>query len=420
MGDMARLLVDLLPQYLRRADLLLVVGAVLVLVYGQYLRIARVEGHLFGTALTDPRQQMLEALVTGGLGGVLATLLFVFVGMPLSGAGVMYIWVVALVLAVLHPRFLCFSYAGGLVGLAHLLFGFPAVDVSAVVALVAALHLVEAFLIAFAGAGGATPVYVRSRRGSVVGGFLLQKFWPIPFVALVAGLATMGAPDMGREIAMPLWWPLIKPGLRGGLGSKPGFGVLPVVAALGYSDVAITRRPAEKARHTAALLVVYSLALLALGVLAGRHPGFSLLAVVFSPLGHEGVIALGRRRELLGEPVFVSGQGVMVLGVLPGSRAAAMELQPGDLIRRVNGEPIATKADLVSAMHPWAIDAELEVESAFSGAVRHLTCRGKLPPLGAILAPDRGEPFFIDPYRPGGLLRWWRAWRTRWAGGRTL
>ena len=101
---------------------------------------------------------------------------------------------------------------GGLLALVSLLFGFPEISVPQIMALVAILHMVESFLIFSSGHLGAVPAYIKGQGGRITGGFTLQKFWPIPLVALVV-MAGGGVVEGGIE--MPGWWPLIKPGVPG-------------------------------------------------------------------------------------------------------------------------------------------------------------------------------------------------------------
>ena len=187
---------------------LLIFGAVLFLVYTQYRRMAAAELQMYGTIINPPGAQLLNAIWAGLAGGVVGTVLFVFPGIALPGPGIYYIWIIALLLALIHPRFICFAYGGGLVALSSLLFGEPQINVGASMALVAILHLVEAVLIRLQGARNVTPVYTRRSDGRVVGGFLLQKFWPLPFVALL-GVIVAGELPEGAGLAMPNWWPLI-------------------------------------------------------------------------------------------------------------------------------------------------------------------------------------------------------------------
>src|SRR5690606_32464385 len=105
-----------------------------------------------------PGVQMGRAVLYGALGGVMATAIFILLGISLNEVGIWPLWILALLLMLIHPRFLCFSYGAGILALSHLIFGLPDLDIPALMALVAILHLVEAVLIHLVGAAGATPI----------------------------------------------------------------------------------------------------------------------------------------------------------------------------------------------------------------------------------------------------------------------
>ena len=76
----------------------------------------------------------------------------ILVGISVNKIGGLYLLITALGLMLIEQRFLCFAYAGGVLSLLHLLFGFPQeLSVPQVMALVAVLHLVEALLIYLTG-----------------------------------------------------------------------------------------------------------------------------------------------------------------------------------------------------------------------------------------------------------------------------
>lgn len=445
--ELGRLVFESVPAFLRQTELLVVIVVVLLLVHMQYKRIADAERRLYGVPMGDAVQNTLIGLLYGIGGGLLATFLFVVLGISLIDVGIGYLWVLAIVLMTIHPRFLCFSYAGGLLSTTHLLFGWPVLNVPAVMGLVAVLHLVESVLIWIHGARDATPVYVRRRDGRVAGGFTLQKFWPMPFIALIAFV--FGQNELGEAtLAMPDWWPLIKPRAAVAEGMAYVYMLFPVIAALGYGDLAITREPKVKARRTAAHLLVYSVVLMGLALLGGAETSFAVgwqwLAAIFAVAGHEAVIHIGRLAEEEGDPVYDAKDGAVVLGVVPGTPAEEMGLRTGDVIRTLNGFPIRSGADLRDVLTPWAVGITLEVDRPAGGSEHgpgegrghvlgdrpgweerpesgvmnarsdrrfdRITLRfgGKVPPFGVILAPDPNGPWFMnleDGSRYGVMLR---------------
>lgn len=424
--EIGQLIVESFPLFLQQSERLLIVSVVLLLVYMQYRRMAVIEQRVFGVPLGNPLRNTVTALGVGFLGGLLATFLFVFLGISLVDVGIGYLWLLAIALMMIHPRFICFAYAGGVLSVSQLLFGWPALNVPAIMGLVAILHLVEALLIWLHGPTGATPVYVRRPDGRVVGGYTLQKFWPMPFIALVAFMIGQDAlADM--TLAMPEWWPLIKPQEPPAPNMSYVYVLFPVMAALGYGDIAITRDPRAKARRTAGLLFGYSVVLMALALAGSAGPGaagaagaggggfagvpaaaWQWLAAVFSPLGHELVIYLGRRSEEQGRPLYDASRGAVVLAVAPDSPAADMGLRGGDIIRSINGYRVYNRADIQDVLTPWAVDVEVVVENMYTGEERTVHYPGKIPPFGVILAPEPTDPGFMtmdDGRRYGLMLR---------------
>lgn len=413
LADLLKLVFGSLADMVREPWTLLPLVLVAGLIAAQYRRMAAVEAALYGVPLHTVREQFWSSLLAGVAGGAIASLLFLVLGVSLPESGILSVWVLALLLMLIHPRFLCFSYAGGIVSLSSLLFGFPAVNVGGLMGLVALLHLVEAVLIRFTGARQATPIFVKRRDGRVVGGYALQKFWPVPFFAVLALTVPEFVVAPESSVAMPDWWPLIGAGTE--TTNNLMYFLFPVAAGLGYGDVAITTTPQQKARQTSNHLLVYSSALLILAVLADTHKAWAFAAALFSPLAHEIVIRLGQRREEIGEPLFTEDRGAMVLATIPGSVASYLGLQSGDIIRRFNGYPILERSDLARAMYPWALHVEMLVENAFTGEQRTVRHVGKVPPLGVILVPDQSAGSVVQFGRLGPLGRWLSQMRRRFS-----
>lgn len=385
---------------LGQMDYLLVLGLVLMIVHGQYERQAVLQERLFGVRLISPRRQTAVATLYGLGGGVLATAIFILLGFSLTDTGIWYVWPLALVLMLVRQRFLCFAYAGGLVGLSNLLFGWPRVHVPALLALIAALHLVESILIRINGASGASPIYTRTKDGRPVGGFLLIRFWPVPVIALMA-VAWQGTMDTADLLKMPEWWPLLPGPAALALRDQLVYTLMPVVVALGYGDIAVGQKPLEKARISSRRLMLFSLSLLTVAVASNKVPALAFVGVFWSPVGHELVILLGQREELKSEPLYAAKQHPVVLTVLPDSPADAMGLEPGDEILAVNGSPVYRSADVMGAISPWSLEVEMYVRRSDLGSQPVvLRYNGQVPPLGIIFAPEGYESGYVPIWRP--------------------
>lgn len=391
---------------------ILVMALVFILVYRQYKKILQYEQEFFRLKRINPLMETVTSLVYGIGGGMLATMLFILLGVSVSDAGVAYLWLAALLLMLINQRFLCFAYAGSLVSLIALITGFPQIHVATLMALVAVLHLVESLLVFVNGYHNASPMFFKHESGKVVGGFALRKFWPMPTIALVGVVMLSSGMDL-QSVPMPDWWPIFQVGLEVPENHVLLHILFPLVVALGYSDFVQTELPKTKARRSAAMLLVYSLILLGLAVLANAYSWLAILPVIFAPLGHELVIHMGRRREQENSPVFLGEEGVMVLAVYPNSPAEEMGLGPGDVIRSINGVETKDLKALADQMSPWAIDPVFLVENQFRlPTERKIIFKGKVPPLGIVPAPHPGQGAYVR-FKDGLLKNLWNQWRSK-------
>ncbi|MGF7184712.1 hypothetical protein GGQ84_000796 [Desulfitispora alkaliphila] len=376
-------------------------------VYMQYKRINSQKENMFGIKGDKAWPHVMVATVHGIIGGLIGSFIIVALGISLSGIGIQYIWMLAIALMLISPRFLCFAYAGGIISLSYLLFGWPQVEIPQLIGLVATLHMVESVLIAVSGHLGAQPIYTKLDDDRIVGGFTLQKFWPIPLVALFI----MTAPNItetANGIAMPDWWPLIKSTAIDNVDNFT-YAMFPVVAALGYGDLALTSSPKEKSKKSAIYLGIYSLILLGLAILASYYPMLAVVAALFSPLGHELVIKFGRDVEFKGEPKYVMPkQGVMVLEKAYDSPADRAGLKTGDTILAVNGFPVNQKAELSEVLYWGGTALEIEYIENVTGTFKRELVRKKYrEDLGVILVPEENEIYYAELSNKGLLRHWW-------------
>lgn len=382
---------------------------VVAMVWFQARRQAQTEQQLWGVVKNPALSRTATAIIFGIAGGLVGSLALSYLGVPFTetSADFLYLWVAALALSLLHPRFICFSYGAGLLGAATLLFGWPGIGVPQVTALVAVLHLVEATMIWMDGGTSASPILVRRPGGDVVGGFSLQRFWPVPLTLLLASAHLVAG---GQTVPTPGWWPLIR--IPGPLGADPNaiLALVPVVAGVGYSDLAIAEGVPAKVRRSAGRLALYALILLGLSLLADRSLPGAWAAVLFSPLGHEWVVWSEARREQRGRAHWqLTGRGVRILDVLPGTPAAAAGLVSGSLLLTVDGQPVASRDELRQALHTSPSYCSLSFESpGFQAAVtRRLPAAVKDEgEMGLVLVPEPDEQPMWQMSSRGVLGRW--------------
>ncbi|MHB8926511.1 MAG: PDZ domain-containing protein [Bacillota bacterium] len=337
-----------------------------------YQRVTEMEKKVHGLVRNESLDQTIASIFHGFIAGLAGSFVLIFVGVSLSMSDTVWVIGLALILMVVDRRLICFSYAGGIVSLSALLFGWPKVNVPSLMGLVAILHITESLLIRFTGAGCATPVYLQHKSGRVVGGFTMQKYWPVPIVALVMALITDRTLLSGLTY-MPDWWPLIRSPAMPLNNPNYIFTMIPVVAVIGYGDVAITCSPAERARRSARHLALYSLTLLGLAIAASRYPAVAWVAALFSPLGHEFIAVSMSRRETRGEPAFVPPpRGVRVLDAMPDSPARVAGLRSGDIVLEVNETPVDRKADLFEWFRPSGPETHAAAGSRVPGWLPHL------------------------------------------------
>jgi membrane-associated protease RseP (regulator of RpoE activity) len=317
---------------------------IVFLIYTQYKRIYKVEIQMLGEAKRSLRDRTVHAISFGILGGIIGTVLMMTFGVTIDTKDFAFMLPTALFLMLIHVRYLCFSYAGGLLSLSSLILGFPKLNVPSVMAIVAILHLVESILIRFDGHKDAMPVFSENLKYGIVGGFTLQRFWPIPFAVL---LFTFAQIEGAREINLPNWWPIFKPSIDALKTKNISLQISAVVAALGYGDVAFIQTPREKSKKASARLFAYSISLLVLTIISVKLIIFQYIAAIFAPLAHEFLILYGQKEEKKAEPIFRQYEkGVTVLDLKEGSIGMAMGLKQGDVILHINNQPVNNKEDI--------------------------------------------------------------------------
>jgi hypothetical protein len=345
--------------------------------------------------------KMSSSLFNGLIGGLFGSFLVVLLGITIEryvpynqgafASGITYIWIMAILMSMINVRYLCFSYAGGLVALLSLIFGFPNVYVPGLMALVGILHLIESFLIWIDGYSFSVPIFVKKDSGKIVGGYIMNRMWPIPLVlmTLTLPLAT-GISSIAGDI-MPVWWPLLK--------QQQAFvyATFFVPVVLGYGDIALTQVPEQRCRKSAFRLAVYSVLLILLSILAAKLRVFAFAAALFAPIAHEALFILGKKEEEEGKPLFdATGDGVCVLYTRVNSPAKQMHLEPGDRILSINNQRLNSEEQLAAflAAYPTFIWLEVRKPDGSLRTLEYQNYKEGIKSLGILIVPKNAGIYF--------------------------
>lgn len=375
---------------------------VVAFIYFQYKRNVEIERHMVGKEQTPLKDQVLDSVIYGFLIGILGSIVIVFLGITIDNIGIEYVFPLAILLMLINPRYICFSYAGGIVSLISLITGYPNVNVSGLMAIVGILHLMESILIYIDGAANSVPVFVRLKNGNVAGGYTMQKFWPIPFIALSTTTAILGG---ASSINMPDWWPLLGPSSN---LKDIVFIMMPVVAALGYGDIALTEMPKKRAHRSSIRLLGFSLILIGLSLLSIKIYIFKWIAAIFGPLAHELIIIIGQREEKTKKPLFeYQDIGMMVLSVVKNSPAEQIGIKPGDVVLKINDIQINSEDDIKRLLSTNPTILFITVREADGSFVRYeyRNCKG-INWLGLLIVPQYPDNLYsISDMENGGLIK---------------
>ncbi|MEC0174639.1 PDZ domain-containing protein [Paenibacillus favisporus] len=357
-----------------------------------YRRQVLLERKLFSVRLHSWGLQTWRTFWGGLVAGIGVSVAAAFLGISLTTEAVICIWVVAIVLLLFRVRYLCFAYAIGILGVIQFVMGLfswspdgllktvkdtvAGLDIPALLALVAVLHLAEALLIRLQGATFANPLFIEGKRGKLVGGYQMQVFWPIPLFLLIPGAS---------DTVLP-WTPLF-----GGDGWSGGFSMMALPVVIGFSEMTQSLLPQVKADRTFKRLLIYGVVLLAFSILSAWWSPLALVAALIAFVLHEGLAWYSRYEEQHRSPVFVHpAQGLKVLAVIPGSPAEELGIAAGESIMKVNGVAIRSKEQLHLAIRKNPAFCKLEVQN-LQGEVKFLQRAiydGDHHQLGVILAPD--------------------------------
>lgn len=365
-------------------------------------RLAQEERRMLHLRLHAPALRTVRQLLEGLAAGLLVSVLLLVFGVVLNPSAFSLLWGLSLLLFLFRRRWQPLTHALGLLWLSGMVLSMPLwreADIwwrealrgthwPAWLALLGLLQWCEAWMLRRFGRRQAYPLVLAGRRGLPIGGYRLEGWWPLPLFVWSPGGG--GLPFDGLAAFAP-WWPLFADGGTAGT-------IVPLPLYVGFSVMSRTALPAEQAAWWQRRRWLGGLLALALAGVGQWWPVFAAVSVLLFLLWELGVQAAWHWRERNGELRFVPDKrGLKVLAVVPDSAAEEMGIEPGEVVVKVNGQPVRSERQLYHAVQTNPAFCKLEVLDR-RGEVRFVqraVYEGEHHQLGIISVPaktrDEGE-----------------------------
>ena len=356
---------------------------VVCIVLFQYIKAGKVEKDILGNYKRSPFLNTLSSVFYGLIGGILGSILFIHFNVLISQRDFLFILPLSLILSIINSRFICFSYAGGIISFSSLVFGWPHVNVASIMFVIGVLHLIESILILLDGTSSKVPIFME-KEGQIVGGFVMNRFWPVPFLLFING-------------------GIIQPAT--------------LLAILGYGDISFSSLPEEKAKETSFYLFLFSIILMALSKKSQTDYTYRYAASIFAPIAHEIIVLLGKFKEEKGRYIFKpSDDGLRILDTIPGSIGEKMGFNSGDVILSINGKRILSKEDVEEILYYRPKTLLVDVLDRKNGYIskKYRCCnREGIESLGIIVISDIPDSQFVVEEAETSIIRFLNKFRRK-------
>ncbi|WBW99285.1 PDZ domain-containing protein [Oceanirhabdus sp. W0125-5] len=328
--------------------ILFVLGLVL---YSKNKKSRMIEKMILGSERHSALELTLSQIVLGILGGIGASIISTSLGITFKdGSAIILMFLISVILMMLKPRFICFSYSGAILGILSLMnilisefflvnkIDILDINIVSLIALIGVLHIIEGFIVALDGQKGALPVFTK-RENETIGGFALNRYYTIPMVLMVFMVKEQYY--FGKEIAIGNWWPILKGTLSNIQLESLMLSMIPVVAIIGYNSVTFTKSKRGKSFFSGSLIFVFGFVLVGISQLIIDSYFLQLIAVIIMPVLHELMIKFERYKEKNDKPrYFNEKEGIRVLEVGKNTLADKIGVKSGDILLSVNGDII--------------------------------------------------------------------------------
>jgi hypothetical protein len=327
---------------------------------------------LFHVRVSSAVGELLKAMGRGVLGGLLITLFLFALGISFSYKELILLEGVTVLLGFINMRYFhmgigagalfLLSYAAGVIPTlqgewpALLQESLLEINSRSITLLAGAMFVMEGIWLGKGKREGFFPIVVDGKRGRTVGAYQIRRFSFYPMMVLL------------------------------------GNGFFPLPGITGYEDVARTGLPEEKLFHAQKGYWIIGLVLLGVAWFIPMADLMMLATGLWIILANEAIRWTGRWKEKGKSPFFGRvPNGVKVMALIPGSPAANMDIEIGDVIVKLNGVAVSHQNDIYPLLQRQSSFCKMEVLNK-EGNIKYLhrsLYQGEPHGLGVVPAPDQ-------------------------------
>ncbi|HLR52070.1 MAG TPA: PDZ domain-containing protein [Candidatus Avamphibacillus sp.] len=322
-------------------------GILLVVIAG-YRRIKK-ERIFFGSRVFDIFSEWKNTWILSILSGLLISAILLGVGIVFSYETIITLIIIAIILSItMRYTMLSVSYTIGLTYLLLLFLPylwdeqtyfnynlFSNINYAGIAILLGLFLSVEAILISKSKRNETCPSLVKGKRGNWIGQHHIKKLSLIPVFLLVpTGMLTPIEP----------YWPFFP------LGEET-YSIVLFPFLIGFDYKVTSDLPVIVSKRLGKGILVLGIVVLLLAVGSIYIPWLSLVAVLVAILGREIINYRERMKNKKEQPYFFQDDnGLKVLGIIPHTPAARLDILVGEKILKVNGYPVKTTYDFYRAL----------------------------------------------------------------------
>lgn len=380
--------------------LVFILIALMIIFYLKNKKIAAMQQIVIGGRVDSALELTLSQFVLGIMGGIFGSIILTELGVKFNyECGVQYLFFISIILMFIKPKYICFSYSAGILGLVSVIFEVLSmmmpytfnedifeIDIMYLLLFVGVLHVVEGILVMIDGHRGAMPIFTEAEN-NIVGGYAFKRYWALPIAMIFTTMGSNIPNSIEISMDMPKWWSLFN-GTNFAMAGV--LALMPLYAIIGYSSITFTKNKREKSLSSGINILFYGMCVIAVSQVVRVGIIGKLFAVIFTPFAHEFMLKRQKKSEEKNKLKFVSNdEGLVILDISNDSQMNQYGLEIGDKILSINGNSISSEKDIYSILKKnlYRVSIRIKKQNGEIHEFNHVHDKSRR--LGVLLVPKK-------------------------------